>query len=84
LSQEDQDPENETQDNYLTIQIPPAFNNQIQNALSASTKNVNLKNLAAISGGAWYESGHALLDMYVIFCFLCYEFMITPSPNADD
>ncbi|KAA1123916.1 DNA replication protein [Puccinia graminis f. sp. tritici] len=63
LSQQD-NPEDESQ-NYLTIQIPKAFNLQIRNALSASTKNVNLKNLAANSGGGWYESGMALLDMYV-------------------
>ncbi|EFP80692.1 DNA replication protein [Puccinia graminis f. sp. tritici] len=61
LSQQD-NPEDESQ-NYLTIQIPKAFNLQIRNALSASTKNVNLKNLAANSGGGWYESGMALLDM---------------------
>ncbi|KNZ57644.1 hypothetical protein VP01_210g23 [Puccinia sorghi] len=59
LSQQEED-ENQ---NYLTIQIPAAFNLQIRNALAASTKNVNLKNLAAVSGGAWYESGMALLDM---------------------
>ncbi|KAA1092209.1 DNA replication protein [Puccinia graminis f. sp. tritici] len=61
LSQQD-NPEDESQ-NYLTIQIPKAFNLQIRNALSASTKNVNLKNLAANSGGGWYESGMALLDI---------------------
>jgi hypothetical protein len=38
--------------------------------LSASTKNVNLKNLAANSGGGWYESGMALLDMYVFVQFI--------------
>ncbi|OAV91140.1 hypothetical protein PTTG_28079 [Puccinia triticina 1-1 BBBD Race 1] len=61
LSQQD-NPEDETQ-NYLTIQMPKSFNLQIRNALSASTKNVNLKNLAANSGGGWYESGAALLEM---------------------
>jgi len=60
LSQQEDDDEAQS---YLTIQMPPAFNLQIRNALAASTKNVNLKNLAAVSGGAWYESGMALLDM---------------------
>ncbi|KAH9440975.1 hypothetical protein MJO29_015349 [Puccinia striiformis f. sp. tritici] len=70
LSQQEEDEDDQNMDddnhaksNYLTIQIPKAFNFQIRNALSASTKNVNLKNLAANSGGAWYESGVVLLEM---------------------
>ncbi|MBW0488535.1 hypothetical protein O181_028250 [Austropuccinia psidii MF-1] len=65
-SQEEQTQESQPESsssNYLTIQIPKSFNNRIRNALSASAKNVNLKNLALHSGGAWYQCGKVLLEM---------------------
>lgn len=48
---------------YLSVQMPKAFDSRVRNALSASAKSVNLRTLASGTGGTWYGSGKALLTM---------------------
>ncbi|KAH9814551.1 hypothetical protein DFH28DRAFT_1082760 [Melampsora americana] len=40
---------------YLSVQMPKAFDSRVRNALSASAKSVNLRNLASGTGGTWIE-----------------------------
>ncbi|KAG0139558.1 hypothetical protein CROQUDRAFT_54538 [Cronartium quercuum f. sp. fusiforme G11] len=40
---------------YLSVQMPKAFDPRVRNALSASARSVNLRTLAAGAGGAWIE-----------------------------
>ncbi|EGF99678.1 uncharacterized protein MELLADRAFT_68412 [Melampsora larici-populina 98AG31] len=40
---------------YLSVQMPKAFDSRVRNALSASAKSVNLRTLASGTGGTWIE-----------------------------